>query len=135
VGLTATPRDEVDRDTYRIFELEQGVPTFAYELNDAVNDGHLVPPRGISAGFKFMRSGVRYSDLPPKNRRNTKIKFRDEDTGDLPRQIDANALNRWLFNASTVDQALELLMQLGLKVDGGDRLGKTIIFARKPRTR
>jgi type I restriction enzyme R subunit len=131
VGLTATPRDEVDRDTYRIFDLEQGVPTFAYELNDAVNDGYLVPPRGISAGFKFMRSGVRYDDLTPEEQAEYEIKFRDEDTDDLPRQIDANALNRWLFNASTVDQALELLMQFGLKVDGGDRLGKTIIFARK----
>ncbi len=130
VGLTATPRDEVDRDTYRIFELEQGVPTFAYELDDAVQDGHLVPPRGVSVGFKFMRSGVKYSDLSPQEQAEYEEKFRDDDTGDLPAQIDANALNRWLFNQNTVDQALEVLMELGLKVEGGDRLGKTIIFAR-----
>ncbi len=130
VGLTATPRNEVDRDTYRIFDLEQGVPTFAYELNDAVSDGYLVPPRGISAGFKFMRSGVRYDDLSPDEQTEYEAKFRDDDTDELPRQIDANALNRWLFNTNTVDQALELLMELGLKVEGGDRLGKTIIFAR-----
>jgi type I restriction enzyme R subunit len=130
VGLTATPRDEVDRDTYRIFDLDQGVPTFAYELNDAVSDGYLVPPRGIAAGFKFMRSGVRYDDLTPEEQAEYEAKFRDDDTDALPGQIDANALNRWLFNGSTIDQALELLMEFGLKVDGGDRLGKTIIFAR-----
>lgn len=130
VGLTATPRDEVDRDTYRIFELEQGVPTFAYELDDAVEDGYLVPPRGVSVGFKFMRSGVKYSDLSPDEKVEYETKFRDDDTGDLPTQIDANALNRWLFNQNTVDQALELLMELGLTVEGGERLGKTIIFAR-----
>ncbi|WP_242065488.1 DEAD/DEAH box helicase family protein [Trichocoleus sp. FACHB-262] len=55
VGLTATPRAEVHRDTYRIFELESGVPTFAYELSDAISDRYLVPPRGIKVPFKFMQ--------------------------------------------------------------------------------
>lgn len=130
VGLTATPRSEVDRDTYRIFELQQGVPTFAYELNDAVQDGHLVPPKGVAVPFKFLRTGVKYSELSPAEQLEYEEKFRDEDTGELPSQIDAAALNQWLFNINTVDQALELLMARGLKVNSGDRLGKTIIFAR-----
>ena len=45
VGLTATPRDQVDKNTYRLFNLEPGVPTDAYELETAVADGFLVPPR------------------------------------------------------------------------------------------
>ncbi len=130
VGLTATPRSEVDRDTYRIFELQQGVPTFAYELDDAVKDGHLVPPKGVTVPFKFLRTGVKYSELTPDEQVEYEEKFRDEDTGELPTQINAAALNQWLFNIDTVDQALELLVKRGLKVNSGDRLGKTIIFAR-----
>jgi type I restriction enzyme R subunit len=130
VGLTATPRSEVDRDTYQIFELQQGVPTFAYELNDAVQDGHLVPPKGVAVPFKFLRTGVKYSDLSTDEKLEYEEKFRDEDTGEWPAEINAAALNQWLFNIDTVDQALELLMARGLKVNSGDRLGKTIIFAR-----
>jgi type I restriction enzyme R subunit len=130
IGLTATPRSEVDRDTYRIFELQQGVPTFAYELDDAVKDGHLVPARGVDVPFKFLRTGVKYSELTPEEQLEYEEKFRDEETGVLPPEINAAALNQWLFNIPTVDQALELLMERGLKVNSGDRLGKTIIFAR-----
>ena len=130
VGLTATPRAELDRDTYQIFELQQGVPTFAYELDNAVEDGYLVPPVGVNVPFKFLRSGVKYQDLSPEEKLEYEEKFRDEETGQVPDQVNAAAINRWLFNADTVDQALQLLMERGLKVEGGDQLGKTIVFAR-----
>ena len=130
VGLTATPRVEVHRDTYRIFDMEPGVPSFSYELSDAVKDGYLVPSKGVDVPFKFLRTGVRYADLSPQEQEEYEERFRDSDTGAVPDQVNASALNQWLFNISTVDRALELLMQRGLKVDGGDRLGKTIIFAR-----
>ena len=131
LGLTATPRDEVNRDTYEIFDLEQGNPTFAYELDDAIRDGHLVPPIGIDVPFKFLRSGIKYSELPPDEQAQYEEKFADTETGEIPNEINAVALNRWLFNGDTIDQALEVLMERGIKVDGGDRLGKTIIFARR----
>ena len=70
VGLTATPKDEVDHNTYRLFHLEDGVPTDAYSLDDAVKEGFLVPAVGISVGTKFLRQGIRYADLP-KRRRTT----------------------------------------------------------------
>ncbi|MGB3495307.1 MAG: DEAD/DEAH box helicase family protein [Elainellaceae cyanobacterium] len=130
VGLTATPRDEVHRDTYHIFELETGTPTFAYELGDAVDDEYLVPARGVDVPFRFLRTGIRYAHLSPEEQEEYEERFRDEDTGALPPQVNAAALNKWLFNKDTVDQALEILMERGLKVEGGDRLGKTIIFAR-----
>jgi type I restriction enzyme R subunit len=130
VGLTATPRAEVHRDTYGIFELEPGVPTFAYELSDAIADGYLVPPKGVDVAFKFLRQGIKYEDLAEDEREEYEEQFFDEETGEIPAKVDAAALNQWLFNANTVDKALELLMERGLKVDGGDRLGKTIIFAR-----
>uniref|UniRef100_UPI00286BA878 type I restriction endonuclease subunit R n=1 Tax=Chamaesiphon sp. VAR_48_metabat_135_sub TaxID=2964699 RepID=UPI00286BA878 len=131
LGLTATPRDEVNRDTYQIFDLEQGNPTFAYELDDAIRDGHLVPPTGIDVPFKFLRSGIKYSELLPDEQAEYEEKFADTETGEIPDEINAAALNRWLFNGDTIDKALEVLMERGIKVDGGDRLGKTIIFARR----
>lgn len=130
IGLTATPRQEINRDTYRIFDLEPGVPSFAYELNDAIEDGYLVPPKGVKVPFKFLNSGIKYNDLPPEEQQEYEERFRDDETGIIPNEVDPKALNQWLFNINTVDQALELLMQQGLKVEAGDRLGKTIIFAR-----
>ena len=130
LGLTATPRDEVHRDTYKVFGLEQGVPTFAYELDDAVGDGYLVPARGLSAPFKFLQEGIKYSELSDAEQEEYEDKLTDEESGALPTHIQVAALNKWLFNKNTVDQALELLMEQGIQVNDGDRLGKTIVFCR-----
>jgi type I restriction enzyme R subunit len=129
VGLTATPKDEVDRDTYRLFELQRGVPTDAYGLDEAVKDGYLVPPRAVSVPLKFIRQGVRYAKLPEDEKEQWDA-IEWDDSGNVPSQIDPPALNKWLFNADTVDKVLEHLMTHGLKVASGDRLGKTIIFAK-----
>ena len=129
VGLTATPKDEVDRDTYRLFELQRGVPTDAYGLDEAVKDGYLVPPRAVSVPLKFIRQGVRYADLTEDEKEQWDA-IEWDDSGNVPTQIDPPALNKWLFNADTVDKVLEHLMTHGLKVASGDRLGKTIIFAK-----
>ena len=130
LGLTATPRSEVDRNTYRLFELEKGVPTYYYELEKAVADGFLVPPKAHSVPLKFQREGVRYNDLSPEEQAEYEEKFWDEENGGMPEQIESSALNNWLFNKDTVDKVLEHLMRHGLKVAGGDQLGKTIIFAK-----
>ncbi|MGA1131326.1 MAG: DEAD/DEAH box helicase family protein [Prochlorotrichaceae cyanobacterium] len=130
VGLTATPRGEIDRNTYQVFELPKDNPTFAYELEDAIADGYLVPPRGVTVPFKFLRRGVTYAELTPEEQLEFEEKFQDEETGEIPDEINAAALNHWLFNINTVDQALQILMERGLKTEGGDKLGKTIIFAR-----
>jgi len=106
LGLTATPRDEVERDTYRIFDLDPGLPTFAYELADAIKDGYLVPPKGINVEFKFMRSGIKYTDLSPEEQKEYEEKFGDEETGEIPDRVNAAALNAWLFNIDTADKAL-----------------------------
>lgn len=128
VGLTATPRDEIDRDTYSLFELERGVPTDAYDLDQAVNDRFLVPPRAISVPLRFVREGIRYDDLSEEEK--TKWDALEWE-GKLPASdVDAGALNKWLFNTDTVDKVLQHLMTFGLKVESGDCLGKTIIFAK-----
>lgn len=130
-GLTATPRDEVDRDTYRIFEMETGVPTYAYELDQAIADKYLVPYHTVETTLKFMSAGIEYESLSEEEQLEYEEKFGDIETPEnLPPWIDANALNAWLFNEDTVDKVLLDLMQKGQRVEGGDKLGKTIIFAR-----
>lgn len=129
VGLTATPRDEIDRDTYSLFQLERGVPTDAYDLDDAVSDGYLVPPKSISVPLKFQRGGIDYDSLSEKEKEEWDALEWDED-GTIPDRVEAADLNKWLFNKDTVDKVLEHLMRNGIKVAGGDRLGKTIIFAK-----
>lgn len=130
VGLTATPRDEIDRDTYSLFELEKGVPTDAYDLDEAVADGFLVPPRAVSVPLKFQREGINYDDLSEEEKEAWDALEWTEDGDDRPDRVEASDLNRWLFNADTVDKVLEHLMTNGLKVEEGDRLGKSIIFAK-----
>lgn len=129
VGLTATPKDEVDRDTYALFDLERGIPTDAYGLDEAVSDGFLVPPKAVSVPLKFQREGIKYDDLSEEEKEAWDAMEWDED-GAIPDRVEAAAVNKWLFNEDTVDKVLEHVMTYGLKVADGDRLGKTIIFAK-----
>ncbi|HEX9719424.1 MAG TPA: DEAD/DEAH box helicase family protein [Ramlibacter sp.] len=129
VGLTATPKDEIDRNTYSLFDLENGVPTDAYGLDDAIAEGYLVPPRAVSVPLKFQREGIKYSDLSEEDREQWEALDWD-DEGGIPEEVNADAVNKWLFNKDTVDKVLETLMTRGQKVAGGDRLGKTIVFAK-----
>lgn len=129
LGLTATPRDEVDKNTYQVFELENGVPTDYYDYDEAVEQGYLVPYEQFECATKFLREGIKYDELSEEEKEEYETKFYDEETDTLPPEIDAAQLNKWLFNVDTVDKILENLMTNGIKVNGGDTLGKTIIFA------
>jgi type I restriction enzyme R subunit len=129
VGLTATPKDEVDRNTYNLFELETGVPTDNYGLDEAVRDGFLVPAKSVSVPLKFQREGIRYDQLSEEEKEEwDALEWNEE--GEIPERVEAAAVNKWLFNKDTVDKVLEHLMTRGAKVANGDRLGKTIIFAK-----
>jgi type I restriction enzyme R subunit len=128
LGLTATPKDEVDHNTYDLFRLANGDPTYAYDLDQAVADEFLVPPQPMETSTKFMSHGIRYDELPDEEKIRWEMLEWDE-SGEIPDAVDARELNQWLFNQDTIDKVLETLMQHGLKVAGGDRLGKTIIFA------
>jgi len=129
VGLTATPKDEIDINTYGLFDLERGVPTDAYTLEEAVKDDYLVPAKAVSVPLKFQRGGIRYNELTDEEKEEWDAKEWNED-GVVPDRVEAEAVNKWLFNQDTVDKVLEHLMTRGQRVAGGDRLGKTIIFAK-----
>ena len=128
VGLTATPKDEVDKNTYSMFQQQQGVPTFAYSLDEAITDGYLVMPKPISVPVHFPRDGITYDELSEEEKQEWDEKDWGEDGA--PTEVDPAAMNNWLFNENTVDQILEHMMTKGEKVASGDRLGKTIIFAK-----
>ena len=124
LGLTATPVDEIDRNTYRTFELEDNNPTFAYELEQAIEEGYLVNYQlPIVSETQFMNDGIKYNELSEEEKEEFEMTF--EDTEDIP----SEELNRSLFNIDTVDIIIQELMEKGLKVEGGDKLGKTIIFS------
>lgn len=129
IGLTATPKDEVDRNTYRLFELPDGVPSFSYGLDEAVREGYLVPYRAFDVKLHFPREGIVYDDLSDQEKLDWELMDWGEEQG-VPQKVPPSAVNSWLFNIDTVDKALETLMRNGIKVAGGDKLGKTIIFAK-----
>lgn len=128
VGLTATPRCDVDKNTYKFFELENNVPTFVYEYDEAVKQGYLVNYHTIKTNTEFLDRGIKYKDLKEEDKEEYENLFEEEEN--IPDEISSAAINSWLFNRDTIKLVLETLMERGLKVEGGDKLGKTIIFAR-----
>ena len=129
VGLTATPKDEIDKNTYEVFELENGVPTYGYDLAQAVKDGYLVDYVSVESKLKFIEQGIVYNELSEEDREAYEETFEDEH-GDLPEAIGSSALNTWIFNEDTIKQVLNILMTEGIKIEYGQKLGKTIIFAK-----
>lgn len=129
VGLTATPKDDIDKNTYEVFELESGVPTYGYELAEAVKDGYLVDFLSVETELKFIEQGIAYDELSDEEKDEYEKTFITE-TGEIPEKIAPSALNNWVFNEDTIRKVLNILMQDGLKIDYGENLGKTIIFAK-----
>ena len=129
VGLTATPKDEIDKNTYNIFELENGVPTYGYDLAQAVKDGYLVDFLSVETSLKFIEQGIVYDELSEEDKEAYENTFENED-GEMPEAINSSALNSWIFNEDTIKKALHILMTEGIHINYGETLGKTIIFAK-----
>lgn len=134
IGLTATPRDEIDKSTYEIFKMEQGVPNYAYELEDAVSDGYLVDYIGLKCGTMILKEGIKYDNLTEEEKEQMekiweyeRIKSATEGGGF--RDISSNEMFKYIHNIDTIDKVLQDLMENGLKVQSGERIGKSIIFA------
>ena len=132
IGLTATPKDEIDKNTYEIFHLENGVPTYGYELAQAVKDGYLVDFLSVETTLKFIEEGIKYDDLSEEEKAVYDSTFGMEEDH-YPTGISSSDLNKWVFNEDTIQKVLDTLMQQGLHVDYGEKLGKTIIFAKNHR--
>ena len=136
VGLTATPRDQVDKSTYDVFELETGEPNFSYELREAVEDGYLVDYTTISRTTQRLREGIKYNTLTEEEKEQLeqvweyeKAKNALDPDAEYHRDIESNEIFKYIFNLDTIDKVLQDLMTNGLKIQSGDLIGKTIIFA------
>ncbi len=132
LGLTATPKTEVARNTYEFFELENGVPTYVYDYDTAVHQDHvLVPYYNYEVTTKFLSEGITYEELSDEDKERYEDDFTED--GVMPDSIPSQALNDFVFNQKTVDLVLQDLMERGIMVNGGERIGKTIIFAQNKR--
>ncbi|WP_430399939.1 DEAD/DEAH box helicase family protein [Flavobacterium sp.] len=128
VGLTATPKDGIDHNTFELFGCSNEDPTFLYELHEAVPT-YLSPYKNIDVSTKFIREGIKYSELSDDDKLKYEETFGDKTTGIFPEEIRANEMNKRLFNKDTVFKVLDTLMEQGLKIEGGDKIGRTLIFA------
>ncbi|MCM1139960.1 MAG: DEAD/DEAH box helicase family protein [Muribaculum sp.] len=127
VGLTATPRDQVDKSTYDLLELDGGEPNFAYEYRQAQEDKFLVPYRGFQRGSAVVNQGIKYDDLTPEEQKQLEDIWEYEEAlngtgnGPQPRDVESPEIYKYIFNIDTVDKVLQDLMENGLKVDGGEK--------------
>ena len=128
LGMTATPKDGIDKNTYHVFDLERGVPTYAYDLEQAVEEGYLVNYRTLEYKTKIMEDGIHYDELSEEEKEEFDETFEQDER--IEKDISSEAVNQWLFNKDTIDLVLKKLMEQGLKIEGGDKLGKTIVFAK-----
>lgn len=136
VGLTATPREDVDKSTYELLGLEDGNPTYDYSLQEAVNDGYLVSYSAFKKGSLILKEGIKYDNLSKEEKEQIEKIWEYErltraikDDVRKGRDIESNEIFTYIFNTDTIDKVLQDLMQNGLTVQGGERIGKTIIFA------
>lgn len=128
VGLTATPKDEIEKNTYDVFDLANGLPTYGYDLAQAVKDGYLVDYISVETKLKFLEEGIVYDDLSDAEKEVYEGTFRNDES--VPERIESSALNKWVFNEDTIRKVLNILMEQGIKIDYGQKIGKTIIFAK-----
>ena len=125
VGLTATPREEVERSTFDFFELEHGNPTYNYTYEEAIKAGYLVDYFPVENSTTFIDKGIHYDDLSDEDKKACEDEYKEGDFEEAP----PSDINKFVFNKDTVKKVIEELMENGIKTDAGDKLGKTIIFA------
>src|SRR6266540_323543 len=125
VGLTATPANFLDRDTFRTFDCRDSAPTFLYTYKQAVDDKHLVDFRLYQAHTCFQRDGIKGVNLNEEDR-NCLV-----EQGIDPDQIDyaGTDIEVLVSNRDTLRRQWEDIMEHCLLDQGGQLPAKTIVFA------
>ena len=130
VGLTATPRDMINHNTYGMFECEDQDPTSYFSYEEAIQHRppYLVPYRVIKHTTQFLSKGVKYSEMTAEQRAEL-----EEQVGDAAESVDyaANQVDSTVYNRDTEAKVLRMFMERGIRNADGSTIGKTIIFARK----
>lgn len=135
IGLTATPRNQIEKSTYKLLQLDDDKPNYAYEYEQAIADKYLVPYETLVRHSKIMEAGIKYDDLTDDERKQLEKPFAYEKAklglnpkSDFSRDISGREIFKYLYNEDTVIKVLDDLMKNGLKVQNGDLIGKSIIF-------
>ena len=128
IGLTATPSKAIDRSTYEILDLNTDEPTFEVKFEEAVNLEYLVSYRAFDKTSNILRNGLRYNELTEKEKEEYEELFGNDD-GTVPEHIDGGVFRKHIFNNDTIDKMFSDLFTNGLRVENGNKLGKTLIFA------
>ena len=125
IGLTATPADFIDRNTFLTFECDNTTPTFLYTYKQAVQDGYLVDYDLRIARTYFQRQGIKGADLD-EVARNALI-----EQGIDPDEVDfeGTELEKTVSNTDTLRKQWQEIWDECYKDASGQLPGKTIIFA------
>lgn len=136
VGLTATPINEQTigsyyRNTFKMFGCEDQDATAYYPYEDAISHTppYLVPFEVDTHTTQFLREGIKYSQMTAEQRRQV------EEDEEIPEAIEFEQPNvdKYIYNKDTNRHILRNLMDNGIYVAEGSRIGKSIIFARSMR--
>ena len=128
IGLTATPSTAIDRSTYEILDLNTDEPTFEVKFEEAVNLEYLVSYRAFDKTSNILKNGLKYADLSDKEKVEYEELFLTPE-GEIPDTVDGSKFRKNLFNEDTIKKMFSDLFANGLRVDNGNKIGKTLIFA------
>ncbi len=126
LGLTATPTDVIDHNTFTLFECEDGVPTFAFSYDEAVNH---TPP--YLCRFQVMKILTRFQQ-EGINKRTVSLDdqlqlFRDgKDIEEI--SFEGTELEKSVTNHGTNVLIVREFMEECVKDGDGVLPGKTIFF-------
>lgn len=125
IGLTATPAQFIDRDTFRVFDCTDGKPTFLYSYEQAIEESYLVDYTLYAAQTHFQRKGIRGVDLSDEERNLLIEQGFDPDAMDF----EGTQLEKEVSNRDTLRRQWEEIMEECYKDQSGQLPGKTIVFA------
>jgi len=127
LGLTATPKDAVEHNTFALFGCEDGLPTYAYSYEEAINNK---PPflcdfEVLKIRTKFQKEGIRKNNISLVEQQRLLA------DGKEPEEInyEGTDLEKKVTNKGTNALIVQEFMEESIKDDSGTLPGKSIIFA------
>lgn len=125
IGLTATPTDYIDHNTFDLFECPDGLPTFYYSYETAVEEGYLVNYRVLEAQTTFQLEGIKAGQLPAQFQRQ--LEEQGIDLSEI--DFEGSDIERRVTNTGTNDAIVSEFMTRCRRDATGTLPAKTIFFA------
>ncbi|HQQ87689.1 MAG TPA: type I restriction-modification enzyme R subunit C-terminal domain-containing protein, partial [Smithellaceae bacterium] len=127
LGLTATPTNAVEHNTFSLFECEDGIPTYAYSYEEAINNKppYLSDYEVLKVRTKFQKEGIRGKKIPIAEQQKLLA------DGKEPAEInfEGTDIEKKVTNRGTNALIVEEFMEECIKDENGTLPGKTIFFA------